>query len=326
MAPATNSVLVLFPGALGDFMCFLPALWALRQRHAGPMRIIAKAELVDLVRLPGASTASIDRREIADLFAPGARLSPETHALCGGFTTIHSWSGFSNPDLRRRLNLLGSERVGLHPFRGMQPSEHAADYYARCVGLRPTRPPASAVVQDSEWWADFRQRHRLGNRPILVMHAGSGSPRKNWQGFDTVARYWRQHYPDAMVLLHGPAESAGSIPGTTGVLPVAGLSLPQVAALLQRGSLYLGNDSGISHLAGAVGARGLAVFGPSDPALWRPRDGAVQVLHTPHSCQSCDPDAFCIHRLPAHRVIRALEALRPVDSQQTFGDENAQEQ
>jgi heptosyltransferase-3 len=307
---SNHSMLVLFPGALGDFMCFLPTLWALRQHHAGPMRVIARAELIDLVGLPGASTASIDRREIADLFAPGERLSPETHALCGGFATIHSWSGFGDPDLRRRLNLLGSERVCVYPFRGMQPTEHATDYYARCVGLDPMRPPASTVVQDSQWWADFRKRHRLANRHVLVMHAGSGSSRKNWQGFDEVARYWRQHYPDAIVLLHGPAENAASMPVSPEVVPVAGLSLPQVAALLQRSSLYLGNDSGISHLAAFVRARGLALFGPSDPTVWAPRDGALQILHAPEPCQHCGPNALCLHRLPPDRVIRALEALR----------------
>jgi ADP-heptose:LPS heptosyltransferase len=310
MAATTDSVLVLFPGALGDFMCFLPALWALRQRHAAPMRIIANAELIDLVRLPGATIASIDRREIADLFGPSERLSPETHELCGGFATIHSWSGFSSPDLRRHLALLGSEHVWVHPFRGMRPGQHATDYYARCVGLVPVRPPASTVVHDSKWWADFRQRHRLADRHTLVMHVGSGSAKKNWQGFGEVARYWRQHYPDAIVLLHGPAENAGSTPVTPDVLPVAGLSLPQVAALLQRSSLYLGNDSGISHLAAAVGAHGVALFGPSDPTVWAPRGGALQILHAPEPCQHCGPNALCVHRLPPDRVIRFLEALK----------------
>ncbi len=310
MASVTDSVLVLFPGALGDFVCFLPTLQALRKRHTGAMRIIARTELLELIRLPGASTASIDRREIADLFAPGERLRAETHTLCGGFGTIHSWTGFNSPELRQRLTLLGGARVSVHRFRGMRPGEHATDYYARCVGMSPQTVPAPIVVEDAEWFDDFQQRHRLDSRRLLVMHSGSGSPRKNWRGFGEVADRWRRRHGDAMVLLQGPAERADTALPRAGIVRVCGLCLPQVAALLRRSSLYLGNDSGISHLAGAVGAHGLVVFGCSDPAIWAPRGGTIHVLHVAEPCPRCGPDVLCLHRLPADRVIRALEGLR----------------
>ncbi len=310
MASATDSVLVLFPGALGDFVCFLPTLQALRKRHTGAMRIIARPQLLELVCLPGASTASIDRREIADLFAPGERLRAETQALFGGFGTIHSWTGFNSPELRERLTLLGGAHVSVHRFRGMRPRQHATDYYARCVGISPETVPASIVVEDAEWFDDFQKRHRLDSGSLLVMHSGSGSPRKNWQGFGEVAHHWRQRHGDAMVLLQGPADHADTALPRADVVRISGLSLPQVAGLLRRSSLYLGNDSGISHLAGAVGARGVVVFGCSEPAIWAPRGGALRVLHAPEPCPRCGPDLLCLHRLSADRVIRALESLR----------------
>ena len=56
------------------------------------------------------------------------------------------------------------------------------------------------------------------------------------------------------------------------------LSLLQVAALLSQADFYLGNDSGVSHLAGAVGARGVVLFGPTLPQQWRPLGGNLSII------------------------------------------------
>ncbi len=306
-----DSALVLFPGALGDFICFLPTLCALRARYTGPMRLVANAALLELVRLPGVSSVSIDRREIADLFAAGP-VHAETAALCGGFTSVHSWTGFGNPELARRVASLGAQAVSVYPFRGVQPGEHAVDYYARCVGL-PARPiGASVLFRDDGWLDTFRQRHGLGERAMVVLHPGSGSRRKNWQGFADLARRWRQRYADALVVLQGPAEVDAPITNAIEAIPVTGRSLPQVAALLAHCAVYVGNDSGISHLAGAVGARGAVLFGPSDPTCWAPRAQALHVLRAAEPCPQCGPETFCVHRLPVERVIEALGILRPI--------------
>jgi heptosyltransferase-3 len=307
MPSAADSVLVLFPGALGDFVCLLPTLQALRERHCGPMRIVARGELLDLVRLPATTTACIDRREVADLFAPGDSLRPETKVLCGGFAWVYSWTGFSSPDLARRLAALGNGHVAVYRFRGMRRGEHAVDYYARCAGVTASRRMTPALVQDPQWMVAFRREHDLAERPLMIVHPGSGAPSKNWQGFGAVVRYWRAHHPEPVIALHGPAETESGVRTADGAIAVAGLSLQQVATLLRHSRLYLGNDSGISHLAGAVGARGVVIFGPSDPGIWAPRGGALHVLHAPDPCARCGPDVFCRHRLPAEGVIAALE-------------------
>ena len=50
----------------------------------------------------------------------------------------------------------------------------------------------------------------------------------------------------------------------------SGLALEELAGVLASASLYLGNDSGVTHLAAAVGAPTIAVFGPTDPVIWAP--------------------------------------------------------
>jgi ADP-heptose:LPS heptosyltransferase len=308
LRPASDSALVLFPGALGDFVCFLPTLRGLHARHPGPFLFIAKPALLELLQLPHATTASIDRREIADLFAVGSPLAAETRRLLGGFARAYSWTGFGDRDFAQRLASATGGRVDVFPFRGMEPGEHAVDYFARCADVSNTTPSGWDLAEDGGWLAAFLRAHDLDRRPLIVMHPGSGASKKNWVGFGVVARYWHQHHGSRVLFLHGPAESQHTAVANGATVLVDRLSLPQVVALLRRSRFYLGNDSGISHLAGAVGAPGLVLFGPTDPAVWAPRGSGLRVIYAPGLCLRCGADAFCLHRLAAETVVRALES------------------
>ena len=308
MPPPADSAAILFPGALGDFVCFLPTLCALRERHAGQLLLVAKSELLDLVEMPGLAAASIDRREIADVFVAGGAIAPATAALLGGFASVYSWTGFGNANFLQRLGVASRGAVGVYAFRGMRPAERAIDYYAHCVGVTPRSVVAARIRQDRDWLAACT-RQRLDGQPTLVLHSGSGSPSKNWQGFRSLTRYWSEHHAHVVVVLSGPAEARSDSQTNAGVVALDGLSLPQVAALLAACDLYVGNDSGVSHLAGAVGARGVVLFGPTDPTAWAPRCARLQVIHAPTPCSDCAPGAFCVHRLPVDAVIDALQPL-----------------
>ncbi len=82
-----------------------------------------------------------------------------------------------------------------------------------------------------------------------------------------------------MVIL-GPAEaSIEPIFREAGVAVLKDLDLPTVAAIARIAAAFVGNDSGVSHLAAAVGASGVAIFGPTDPARWRPLGcGRIDIL------------------------------------------------
>ena len=308
MTPPLDSVAILFPGALGDFLCLLPTLRGLRDRHGGTLLLVATPTLLDLIEMPALTTASIDRREIADLFVVGSEVAPTTRSLLGGFDRVYSWTGFGNAEFLRRLSVASGGRVEVYRFRGMHPGEHAVDYYARCAGVATMAARVEDIRRDEEWFAAFKRRHQLTQQHLFVLHPGSGSPRKNWRGFDEVIRSWRRHHPDAIVLVRGPAEIRGATPHEAGLIAVEDLTLPQVAALLHNCTLYLGNDSGISHLAGAVGATGVVLFGPSDPVAWAPRGDRLHVVRAHAPCTQCASETFCVHRLPVASVVRALAA------------------
>ena len=307
MRPAVDSALILFPGALGDFICFLPTLVALRPRHPGRMLVVAKPSLLEIMRLREVATASIDGRAVAQLFASSPTVTAEAEALLAGFETVYSWTGFGDPDVSRHLAALTGGRVNTYRFRGMAPGEHAVDYYARCAAVAPSTSIGESIADDPNWFAVLQRQQRLGDS-FAVIHPWSGSPRKNWSGFTAVVRWWQRRARSPVVLLRGPAEVERSANPDFGAdIVLEGLTLPQVAAVLRRARLYVGNDSGISHLAAAVGATGLALFGPTDPTMWAPRGPHLQTLHAPEPCRQCGPEAFCLHRLPVEQVLGAVE-------------------
>ena len=81
-----------------------------------------------------------------------------------------------------------------------------------------------------------------------------------------------------MVVL-GPAEgSLEPIFRDAGIRVLKDLDLPTVAAIARLAVAFVGNDSGVSHLAAAVGTPGLAIFGPTDPARWRPLGSRIDIL------------------------------------------------
>jgi hypothetical protein len=301
-SPSTNTVL-LFPGALGDFLCLWPALEALADGTTGRVRVFAKPAWLPLLDARRFDSFSIDRREIADLFATGC-LKAETRALLGGAPSIHSWTGHGDARFAERLALAGGgAAVHVHRFRGMADGEHACEYFARCLGVpaafRPLRPGP-----DAERWADdFWLRQALGEH-VLAVHPGSGSAKKNWLGMPDVARLWRAEPGGKVLLLAGPAEDPAP------PLPFDALArnerLDRVAALLRRARLYLGNDSGVSHLAGLAGARGVVLFSASDPRTWRPLGDGLEVLHAPEPCPACGADRFCTHRATVENVCSAM--------------------
>jgi ADP-heptose:LPS heptosyltransferase len=135
---------------------------------------------------------------------------------------------------------------------------------------------------------------------FLAVHPGSGSPAKNWplDRFREAARQLSPARPWLLVL--GPAED--DVVPPSGALVARSLPLRRLAAVLARAGLFLGNDSGVAHLAAACGTRTLALFGPTDPAQWAPVGRAVRTLRAA---------AGRLDDLPVDEVVAAAGRLGP---------------
>jgi hypothetical protein len=151
--------------------------------------------------------------------------------------------------------------------------------------------PAEGQAEAGRWLGT-----RVGGGPFAVLHPGSGSGRKNWPApaWAEVVAGLTAARPLRLVVTAGPADDApleallGALAARAGATgPAGGVEvlrqpdLPLLAGVLQRASLYLGNDSGVSHLAAGLGTPAVAVFGVTDPTLWRPRGPRVRVLGDP---------------------------------------------
>jgi ADP-heptose:LPS heptosyltransferase len=292
-------VVVVFPGALGDLLLALPALRLVRARHADArLTLVVARPLVALAGLVDVAdeVADLDGREAARLFG-----GEELPAWLAGRPTLYSWLGSGDAALRTRLGRV-TRAAHFHRVEQGPGERHVASEYVRALGLVPAspepapprvRPPASALAADL-------LAHLAP--PVLAVHAGAGSRAKRWDnaGFVQVANWWRSA-GGSVVIIAGPAE-AGEAP-MLGPPEARDWPLPDVAALLAGVALFLGNDSGISHLAAAVGTPGVVLFGPTDARRWRPLSPAIVALQA----RSTRPDGIDLRALPAQRVIAACQ-------------------
>jgi ADP-heptose:LPS heptosyltransferase len=157
-------------------------------------------------------------------------------------------------------------------------------------------PPLGEIAAATEWMKQVG----LGEdcRPVLI-HPGSGGRKKIWP----LKRWWallvwlRQECKIPVLLTLGPADDylAGfaNEARQVGVHVLENLSLPRLSAFLSCSRLYVGNDSGVSHLAGLVGVPTVAVFGPTNPEVWAPTGPCVHVV------RSCRQEGESLDRPPA---------------------------
>jgi ADP-heptose:LPS heptosyltransferase len=115
---------------------------------------------------------------------------------------------------------------------------------------------------------------------FLAIHPGSGSPSKNWPATRFVELVSRTSGGRQWLLCVGPAEEAitprlASLPGA---VIASGLPPRVLGAVLSRAGVFVGNDSGVSHLAAAWGAPVVALFGPTDPTVWAPVGTVVRTV------------------------------------------------
>jgi heptosyltransferase III len=282
---ASRRVLIIFPGALGDLICVLPALRALIRRYRDcSVELVARAELAQFAvgRMGIARGHSIDRREVSLLFNSADDAATQAREFFGAFAAIHSFFGADQSRVREVLPAACLGRVFFHPFRP-EAEGHISAAFLRAVEEGSVAADIEADASGLELQpADLDEARRLitdfkaeEGRYVLLM-PGSGSPSKNWpaENYLQLARHFKRFIPVLTVL--GPAE-AGLEATFAEVATITNPSLGTLAGLARMSSAFVGNDSGVSHLAAAAGARGVVIFGPTEPSRWRPL-GAVKVL------------------------------------------------
>jgi ADP-heptose:LPS heptosyltransferase len=315
-----RTTLVVFPGALGDFVCFLPTLRALRRRHADhTLVVVAQAAVLPLATRPELADAGvpIESAAVSQLFVAGADLrallaDPRVggRGSDGRVARVYSWFAADDPVVAANLRALGAGATIRHvPFQ-LAPHDrrHVARYFletadcrdAPCVPVLPLRDEEIAAA-DAFWRA-----HRLDGGAVLAVHRGGGGRHKRWSddGYRAVTCWWRER-GGRVLEVAGPADPQAPLDPRHVV--VRDLSIGDVSAVLGRAGLFVGCDSGVTHLAGAVGLRGVVIFGPTAARRWRPLGGRFVCLRSTGALTPGEP--IPVAAASSARVIRTLEVL-----------------
>ena len=163
----------------------------------------------------------------------------------------------------------------------------------------------------------------LADRKIALIHPAAAFATKQWatENFARVVEHLaeRGFAPVAVAAPHEQALLDDLVEASSVQVVTLELTLPEVTALAARSRVFVGNDSGIAHIAAAVGTRCVVVFGSSNIAHWRPWNSApAEVVFEEMPCQPCHgyfcekfAQPECILRVPVTRVTAAIDRVLP---------------
>ena len=290
------NLLLVRTGGVGDCILTLPVGSRLRELHPNAdLHILGNGTMRDVARLAGgyAGLHSIDAAWFASLFS-GAEQTDFLRSFFSRYDGVWFFTA-ADPAAMRRTVLAS----GAHACRVLDPRPpkgfrgHTATHLLSIIGESPSEPPTSFPI--SLEYAPARIPNRL------LIHAGSGGARKTWplNYFLEIAERWEGE----AVFLIGPAEEERGIgdliPGRWETL--RGLTIEGTARALVSSKLFLGCDSGVSHLAGLCRTPSVVLFGPTDPAVWRPLGERTTVIASPDST---------MEGIGVERVIETVERLQ----------------
>jgi ADP-heptose:LPS heptosyltransferase len=326
-------ILIIHQGALGDFILSLPAISAFRYHypdasieiwgHLEILRSVDKSVYADTIY-------SIDRERIASLFTHDNLVPASVIERFSYFDLIFIFGGEKQTTFVHNLKKRGIRTVyRIDPFPPDGSNTHVIDHQASQLSPLGLKVPLSTPTlfppeEDGKRIAFFLEQRKIDREALVVaLHPGSGSSAKVWSS-GNCAQLSKQLLGDDRVHLIVPigpadkehAEDYGNLISSERIIPVSNLSLNELAATLKRCMVYVGNDSGVTHMAAAVGTPVVALFGPTDPQVWGPRGKHVHTVYRGVSCSPCSREEMnacshkkCLESITVEDVYRSVSTV-----------------
>jgi ADP-heptose:LPS heptosyltransferase len=302
-----GKILVIRGGAIGDFILTLPVLAALRRQFpAAHLEVLGYPHIAQLAQAGGLvqRITAIEARSLAGFFARDGELDEGLRDYFSEFNLVISF--LYDPDEIFQANLA---RCGVRQFL---PGPHRP---AEAEGIHATEAFLKPLERLAIFAADPQPRLNLAAEPIrgdrpscLALHPGSGSERKNWPEEKWAELIEQLLARTAMDLLIVGGEAEGErLQRLAAALPpprcrlARNLPLVELAGALQRCVGFVGHDSGITHLAAALGLPCVVLWAHTIEEIWRPRGARVQILREPSG----------LNNLSVPRVVAGLAPLLP---------------
>jgi len=337
-------VLVVRLRSIGDTVLATPSLHALR-RFLPDARIDVLLE--DWVAPLLEGSAEVDRVLTVRRKSKASRLGVARRLRAEGYDVAYNLHGGSTAALlvrasgaRQRVGYADYAYASLHNHAAPPSSElwgtpktHSAEQQLALLGwtgVPVTDRPASRLPLTPAAAASVARRLRevaglTDAQPFALVHPAAAFETKTWavENFARVVEHLAARGLAAVaVAAHGESATVEELRTHTRA-PLAAftdLSLPELTALAARAALFVGNDSGVAHVAAAAGAPPVVVFGSSNVAHWRPwTRGPAEVVREEMACAPCPGYACaefgepeCIRRVPVARVTAAVDRILAV--------------
>ncbi|MBM4277845.1 MAG: glycosyltransferase family 9 protein [Deltaproteobacteria bacterium] len=330
-----ESMLVIHQGAIGDFILALPVLSALRRAFPkarpfmmGYPRILQLAE----GRFYAEEVFSIDQKGMATFFVREGSLDRGLSDFFSAFELIVVFGRDRDGALIGNLKRVCKGQIfHINPLPKWDEGVHLSDYLLKQltqyeVPLSKTVPRLYLRESDREWAKNFWTEKGIrpeGRSQVIILHPGSGSRKKIWplKRFLGFLHHLETQLAGPFLIILGPAEGpevqrAFEERGSPHLIFAKGLSLVQLASVMEGCRLFIGNDSGISHMAVALGLPTIAIFGPTDHRVWSPRGEKVEVVRQEVPCSPCAEERFflckdlqCLHRVEISDVLKSIQSI-----------------
>lgn len=275
MPGVQNKILVIRGGAIGDFILTLPVYAALRAQF--PMTTLELLGYPHIAQLAGAgrlvdAVHSIEARALAGFFARHGQLDANLAAFFGSFAIIISYLYDPDGIFQENVARVSKAQFIVGPHR----PDEAGGMHAAQVFLQPL---ARLAIFDADPVPRLNLTLPSAPQGGLAFHPGSGSEKKNWP-----EGKWKelvQKVSGSRLLLVGGEAEEGRLERLAEAAPceiARSMPLADLAARLSTCSVFVGHDSGISHLAAAVGIPTIVLWGDTAEAVWRPLGANVTLI------------------------------------------------
>jgi len=276
-----GKILVIRGGAIGDFILTLPALAALRQNFPGVhLEVLGYPHIAELAVAGGLAdrVQAIEARALAAFFARDGELPEAQRDYFSEFNIIVSYLYDPDEIFRTNLARCTSAQFIAAPHRpGAREGIHATQVFLN--------PLTRLAIFDADPVPKLTIQSQRSRHPVLALHPGSGSESKNWPEIKWAELLVRLAGETKLrfLIVGGEAEGerlqrlAAKLPADRQEIAQS-LPLPELAVRLAGCAGFVGHDSGITHLAAALGLPCVVLWADSLEELWRPQGERVVVL------------------------------------------------
>lgn len=296
-----KKIVMIHPGSLGDVLLAVPAIVRVRARFPKHRLVLCAedqpAKLLFVCRIVDAWT-SVQGSAGAELFAGADLITGQLRGLLEDCDLAIGWMQDLDGKLSETIKAFGVREVIVKsPFSTTIQAKHQQDRFLEAINEAPADEEGDVRLTVTEpllhlGRAWLEAEGLIIGQPCVVIHSGSGSTHK------CVA-------PEILASLVIALRASGATPvvlqGPVDREPVerllqlcmdpptvlSDLDILTVAGVLAQTQLFVGQDSGVTHMAGLIGVPTIALFGPTDPDRWAPRGPHVTVIRgAPCLCQS----------------------------------------